>query len=295
MNAHTSTNGLRGWKLWGDNCPAQLSRGLRFLSCGLRPAKRVSMVRKSCGQYLHAYAIFLSMIVAGVFIEDIALGADFSPEAVQKRIDEQRTLNRRNRIKGNPVPRIADSLPIGDFGTLPGSLRVVTVIGPNEMLCESSINTVRYAPGIGTLTPVNKVSRKSVIVRAYKTEGLTTDSVFKVSDTVKISGTTDYVTELGIKQTLLVIEPIDLNPYFNKKSSGKSSASANGKPKDQSSKTSPLKPTDKGESAAGSKLRLAKQFLESGKEETGKKWLQEIVDEFPGTAAAAEANDILKK
>jgi len=40
---------------------------------------------------------------------------------------------------------------------------------------------------------------------------------------------------------------------------------------------------------AASKLRLAKQFLDEGQIETGKKWLKKVVETFPTSAAASEA------
>lgn len=44
---------------------------------------------------------------------------------------------------------------------------------------------------------------------------------------------------------------------------------------------------------ASKKLKLAKLLLKK-KESAGKRWLQEIIDEFPGTAAAKEAEELLE-
>jgi TolA-binding protein len=48
----------------------------------------------------------------------------------------------------------------------------------------------------------------------------------------------------------------------------------------------------KREQAATAKLRLARQFLEQGKRDVALRWLQQAVDEYPGTAAAREAGEL---
>ncbi len=45
---------------------------------------------------------------------------------------------------------------------------------------------------------------------------------------------------------------------------------------------------------AAGKLRLAKDLIASGKREVGKKWLKEIIEQFPKTPTAKQAADLLK-
>jgi hypothetical protein len=49
------------------------------------------------------------------------------------------------------------------------------------------------------------------------------------------------------------------------------------------------------EKKAASKLRLAKQLLEKDKQTNAKKYLDEVVEQFPDTDAAKEAQELLKK
>lgn len=48
------------------------------------------------------------------------------------------------------------------------------------------------------------------------------------------------------------------------------------------------------ESKAAARLRLAKQFLAQGKNSSAKRWLNDVVDDYPGTEAARESTEILK-
>lgn len=56
----------------------------------------------------------------------------------------------------------------------------------------------------------------------------------------------------------------------------------------------PVAKDEKREKAAVAKLRLARQLLDSGKTEAGKRWLQDVISGFPGTKAAGEAAEQLK-
>lgn len=49
------------------------------------------------------------------------------------------------------------------------------------------------------------------------------------------------------------------------------------------------------EKAAQSHLKSAKQFLNSDKKDAARKWLQDVVEQWPDTKAASEARDLLKK
>jgi len=49
------------------------------------------------------------------------------------------------------------------------------------------------------------------------------------------------------------------------------------------------------EKAAQSHLKSAMQFLANDKTDAARKWLQEVVDQWPNTKASAEARDLLKK
>ena len=46
---------------------------------------------------------------------------------------------------------------------------------------------------------------------------------------------------------------------------------------------------------AAGKFRLAKSLLDSGKRDAAKKWLQEIVEQFPETPTGKQAAEMLKK
>jgi hypothetical protein len=47
------------------------------------------------------------------------------------------------------------------------------------------------------------------------------------------------------------------------------------------------------EAKAASKLSGAKSLLGSGKKDAGRRWLKEVVEQYPGTEAAHEANRLL--
>jgi len=49
------------------------------------------------------------------------------------------------------------------------------------------------------------------------------------------------------------------------------------------------------EEKAGAALKLAVSLLAAGREEPARRRLQEVIDKFPGTIAAAEAEALLKK
>jgi TolA-binding protein len=44
---------------------------------------------------------------------------------------------------------------------------------------------------------------------------------------------------------------------------------------------------------AEQRLRLAKQFIEIGRTETGYNWLRKLVDQYPNSEAADEAQELL--
>ena len=44
---------------------------------------------------------------------------------------------------------------------------------------------------------------------------------------------------------------------------------------------------------AEQRLRLAKQFIEMGRRETGYSWLRKLVDQYPNSNAADEAQELL--
>ena len=48
------------------------------------------------------------------------------------------------------------------------------------------------------------------------------------------------------------------------------------------------------ETAAAGKLRLAKQFLEKKQFGDARKWLKGVISDYPGTAAAKEAADLME-
>lgn len=64
--------------------------------------------------------------------------------------------------------------------------------------------------------------------------------------------------------------------------------------KDPLRKVESTGPTTVEERKATGKLRLAKQYLDSGKNDSAKRWLQDTIKEYPGTKAAAEASELLK-
>lgn len=60
-------------------------------------------------------------------------------------------------------------------------------------------------------------------------------------------------------------------------------------------KTEPSGPDKTTEHRATSKLVSAKALLNDGKKDAAKRWLKEVVEQFPGTKAAEEAAELLKK
>jgi len=51
----------------------------------------------------------------------------------------------------------------------------------------------------------------------------------------------------------------------------------------------------KTEAQAASKLRLATSLIKKGKKTTAKKWLEEVIDKYPATQAARNAQQMLRK
>ena len=61
----------------------------------------------------------------------------------------------------------------------------------------------------------------------------------------------------------------------------------------ETSPTSTESDREKSERRARGNLDLGRSFLRRGKDDDGRRWLQDLIKEFPGTPAAAEAQDIL--
>ena len=51
---------------------------------------------------------------------------------------------------------------------------------------------------------------------------------------------------------------------------------------------------EKRQRAASAKLRLARKYLQEGRPLTGRRWLEKVIQEYPGTSQASEARQLIR-
>jgi hypothetical protein len=145
--------------------------------------------------------------------------------------------------------------------------------------------------------PSRPQGKQIVWIRGVNTRKMRDESPFEFGGALLATETTRYETALGGSRQVVVLESIDLGPYYAKlKELGELAQDV--KPdKGEKPSATDAKPAAKPKSdddAATLKLAVAKQLLKDDREK-GRAKLQDIIDRFPKTKAAAEAKKLLGK
>lgn len=136
--------------------------------------------------------------------------------------------------------------------------------------------------------------------RGWSTASFADESLVAIEQSVAVTGKQSYETILGAQKTLLVIEPFDWQRQLG---SGRLARLREEKvpsleplkfdpTPEQKHQSDEPKPARNAEEVAAGKLRLAKSLLRSNRDAAERR-LQEIIDEFGDTEAAAEAKKLL--
>jgi len=203
-----------------------------------------------------------------------------------------------------PTPQLSKDFKVGDIGTIPNryGLEVKQIVGPKALLIETRKPVKRQLPsgrysarGLGrsiqnSLLEKTRYSTDRLLwIEGIKKVNVIIGKVYKsIPGVFRVIGTKTYKTLLG-SNTVLLLRQVDvkaIQPQIEKWSEEHKL-----KAKQREIK---LKPFVNDEKRAASKLRLAKLVLKKNKSR-GKKWLQDLVKNYPGTAAAKEAQELLKR
>jgi hypothetical protein len=144
-------------------------------------------------------------------------------------------------------------------------------------------------------------------VKGFKTEGLTDGKPFRISNIVKVTGTTTYKTAIGGTKTVFVIEPEttkerqerEAKEQAVKRDRQRQQAEAEADEAEWANAAKAKRDAEKKEQdkinrekQAYSKLEMAKTLIKEGKP-TGKTWLKQVIDRYPETEAAKKAKKLL--
>jgi hypothetical protein len=176
------------------------------------------------------------------------------------------------------LPKLYAPFHVGQLGYVLEPFEVISIVDERNIIAMGFFNN----------------EPQTVWIRG-NTDGIASDDTFTVNEETvyHVSGTKDYVTALGTRNRVLLLEPVDLDPYL-KKYRAELAARAKPEPLKQPESASADESKAKNEKAAAAKLRLAEQFFELDKIDKGKRWLREVIEDYPGTKAAAAAEGKLR-
>jgi len=192
----------------------------------------------------------------------------------------------------------------GDSGSITSTVEVIQVVSKQMGSCLAAISRDR---------PV------LVMIRGLNLENVVDGKKLKLDQSLfEVQGTVTYETVgMGSKtvhELLCIFDQSelptgefsqyeidatipDLTPDEKKKRQIALDAIAARKKKEDDTKANEEKKAkmEMDEKKAAAKLALAKKFIDKKETETGRKWLKELIESYPGTAAATEAEQILSK
>lgn len=161
---------------------------------------------------------------------------------------------------------------VGEIGFLQDDVvQVISIVGSSDF-----VGMISYGD----------FDTQIVWLSGWNTDSVLTGAKMRIDDLIRVTGTQDYTTVLGANNRVVVIEPFDSRPYLPYVMPEAEPEVVKPEPTEEELREKELR-------AAQAKLRLARQLLERDKTAKAKEWLQELVREFPDTAAADEARQML--
>lgn len=223
-------------------------------------------------------------------------------------------VKKRASKKAIDAARAADYLPevtlpfaAGTIGGRKGfdEISVLKVVDDDNFVGEIRL---RRPGGISIVDKGNggadiKIERKEATTetqtawfKGFATQKLAEKSLYDLSGLWIVSGTKPYEPVNGSAQQVIVIEPLDLAPYYaelRKKKSAGPTADAKAPKADKSDET-PEQKAAREEKAAAGKLRSAETLLKQGKREAYRSVLKDLAEKYPETEAGKKAAKLLK-
>lgn len=189
-----------------------------------------------------------------------------------------------------------DQLRVGLAGKLPFYVKIVQIV-------DESNARISYGP-------------EQAWLKGFSTKNMVDDKFIKIDDWVEIRETKQYKTILGGSKTVFVIEP-ETEAHKEKRVKQERAKEEERKQREAEDLERSRKQTEKADSdkaaaktqrekealakaratrekAAASKVSAARLYLTDGNKAKARERLQQVIDEYPDTQAAAEAKKLLK-
>jgi hypothetical protein len=188
-------------------------------------------------------------------------------------------------------PQLAPhNLEVGKAGVCNYQIRIVQVIDAENMLA--------------------RFGNRTVWIKGYSTKDVTEGEDRQFGGVMKVSGTKQYETALGVSKTVLLIEPeTDQEKKDREDKERKAGAErarkraaqagrreqADAADKMSADKGNAVEDAQKKEAVAKAKLAIARELIAAGKRDAAREHLKELIDRYPGTAAARAAQELRDK
>ncbi len=180
--------------------------------------------------------------------------------------------------------RVGDEGPLYDTNTL--RTRVVRVVGASDMLIRPT------RPYLG------KVYTHDVFwVHGLPTKGVKDDQQVTLEGNFRVTSVKHYKDADGMSQRAFVLEPdgAETRKAWVERYPPPKVVKASDEDEQLDQEIERAKAKERKERRAKNDLTFAVDFLNSGNRAAGVRRLQEVVEKYPGTKAAAKAKDLLKE
>ena len=253
--------------------------------------------------------MFATLLVAAALAADADQDEDLAklnPKILQALLDFEKDKRARidklvaKKAPKQSIEKVAAETWRGEPAAIPLKTGMVGEFAPGVVVrCDQVVDDENFRGTLRAFTPAGKFagppssSEQSVWFKGYDTSEMQDGQAAALEGLFIVGGTKRYDTAAGGTRQVMILEPLNLEPYYAQLKKQGAIAEVPDLKKKASPET-PEQKVEREEKAAAGKLKSAEALRKAGKVEAYRKSLRELVEKYPTTKAADEARALLK-